>query len=220
MSREALGKVLGPLRKWQRIVIILVVEAMAAIRQTACIPIALALAQRVGCQADCALTRVYRMLHNGHLDDQVVSREMIRILARRSSPLLLALDWTEWHPPLRMLLASVVVGTRAVPVSTAAFRRTYIPRSQNCWEDTFLQMLTMILREAGAVACFLADRGFRRTSFIKLLLQQPGQTFLVRLAENVNVQSRQGARTLRKWGLQAGRAVDLGRVDLRQDATV
>jgi len=43
---------------------------------------------------------------------------------------------------------------------------------------------------------------------------------LVHLAENVNVQSRQGARTLRKWGLQAGRAVDLGWVDLRQDAAV
>jgi len=81
-------------------------------------------------------------------------------------------------------------------------------------------MLTMILREAGAVACFLADRGFRRVSFIKLLLQQTEHTFLVRLAENVKVQSRRGARTLRRWGLQPVRAVDLGWVDLRQDAAV
>jgi hypothetical protein len=120
MSREALGKVLSPLRKSQRTIIMLVVEAMVALRQAASIPIALALAQRVGSQADCALTRVYRLLHNPRLDDLVISREMIRTLARRSSPLLIALDWTEWHPPLRMLLASVVVGTRAVPVSAAA----------------------------------------------------------------------------------------------------
>ncbi len=93
---------------------------MAALRQAACLQIALAVAQRVGCQADCALTRVYRLLHNRRLEDRIVSREMIRTLARGASPLLVALDWTEWHPPLRMLLASVVVGTRAVPVSAAA----------------------------------------------------------------------------------------------------
>jgi len=220
MSREALGEVLSPLRKSQRTVITLVVEAMAAIRQAASIPIALALAQKVGCQADCALTRVYRLLHNPHLDDLVVSRQMIKTLARRSASVLVALDWTEWHPPLRMLLASVVVGTRAVPVQTAVFRKTSIVRSQNCWENTFLTMLTMVLQEAGVAACFLADRGFRRVSFVQLLLRQTGHTFLVRLQENVKVHTKRGAKTLRKHGLQAGRAVDLGWVDLRQDAAV
>lgn len=101
-----------------------------------------------------------------------------------------------------------------------AFRKTAIVRSQNCWENTFLQILTMVLKEAGTIACFLADRGFRRTSFVRLLLQQTGHTFLVRLAENVKVQTRRSAKTLQKWGLQAGRAVDLGWVDLRQDAAV
>lgn len=220
MSRTAIDRILAPLRKSQRTAIVLVVEAMVALRQAACIPIALALAQRVGCQADCALTRVYRLLHNDRLDDQVVSREMLRTLARRGGPLLVALDWTEWHPPLRLLLASVVLGTRAVPVATAAFRTTRIPRSQNCWENMFLEMLTLLLREAGAVACFLADRGFRRTSFILLLLKQSGQTFVVRLADHIHVQSGRGSRALRRWGLQPGRAVDLGWVDLRQDAAV
>jgi hypothetical protein len=41
MSREALGQILRPLRKSQQTVIGLVVEAMAAIRQAASIPIAL-----------------------------------------------------------------------------------------------------------------------------------------------------------------------------------
>jgi len=220
MSQEALGDVLSPLRKSQRTVITLVVEAMAAVRHAASIPIAVHLAQKVGCQADCALTRVYRLLHNPHLDDLVVSRQMIKALARRSSSVLVALDWTEWHPPLRMLLASVVVGTRAVPVQTAVFRKNSIARSQNCWENTFLKMLTMVLREAGVAACFLADRGFRRVSFVKLLLQQTGHTFLVRLQEKVEVHSQRGSKTLPKYGLQAGRAVDLGWVDLRQDAAV
>jgi hypothetical protein len=220
MSEEALGQVLSPLRKSQRTIISLVVQAMATLGQAASIPIAAVVAQRVGSQVDSALTRVYRLLHNRRLDDLVVSREMIRMLAKRTTSLLVALDWTEWHPPLRMLLASVVVGTRAVPVSAAAFIKTAIRRSQNCWENSFLQMLVMVLREAGVFACFLADRGFRRTSFITLLLKQTGHSFLVRLAENVTVQAKRGSRTLRKWGLQPGRAVDLGWVDLRQDAAV
>ncbi len=99
---------------------------------------------------------------------------MIRTLAKKTTSLLVALDWTEWHPPLRMLLASAVLGTRAVPVSAAAFIKTAIRRTQNCSENSFLQMLVMLLREDGEFACFLADRGFRRTGIIALLLKQTG----------------------------------------------
>ena len=101
-----------------------------------------------------------------------------------------------------------------------ALLKSAIRRSQKCWENSFFQMLVMVLREADVFACFLADRGFRRTSIITLLLKQTGHSFLVRLAENVSVQSKRGTRTLRRWGLQPGRAVDLGWVDLRQDAAV
>jgi hypothetical protein len=187
MTGEALAQVLSPLRKSQRTIIRLVVQAIASLGKAASIPIAASLAQETSCQLDSALLRFYRLLHNARLDDLVVSREMIRLLAKRATSLLVALDWTEWHAPLRMLLASVVTGTRAIPVSAQTFIKTAIARSQNCWENTFLGMLTMILNEAGVKACFLADRGFRRTSFIKLLQKQTGHSFLVRLSENVSV---------------------------------
>jgi hypothetical protein len=126
---------------------------------------------------------------------------MIRTLAKRTQIFLISLDWTEWHPPLRMLLTSVVTGTRAVPVYAATFIKMAIVRSQNSWENTFLKMLGMLLEEARVSARFLADRSFRRVSFIKLLLEQTGHTFLVRLADNVSVENETGKRLLRKIGL-------------------
>jgi len=76
---------------------------------------------------------------------------MIRALAKKSQTLLISIDWTEWHPPLRMLVASVVTGTRAVPVYVATFMKAAIVRSQNCWENTFLKMLVMVLEGGGGL---------------------------------------------------------------------
>jgi len=220
MEGEALGEILRPLRKSQRTVIAQVVEAMAALGQASSIAIAAGLAQRTGAQVPSALVRFYRLLHNRRVEDLLISREILRTLAKRTRTLLISVDWTEWHPPLRMLLASVVTGTRAVPVYAATFRKTHILRSQNCWENTFLKMVVMVLDQARVTACFLADRGFRRTSFVKLLLEQSAQTFLIRLADRVMVENKAGKRLLREMGLQPGQAMDLGWVKLRQDAAV
>ncbi len=81
-------------------------------------------------------------------------------------------------------------------------------------------MPEMVLEQAQVAACFLADRGFQPASFIKRLLEMTGHTFLVRLADKVTVENEAGKRLLRKCGLQAGQAVDLVRVKLRQDAVV
>jgi len=220
MGQEALGQLLEPLRKSQRTVIALVVEAISQLGQASSLAIAARLAQKTGAAVPSALVRFYRLLHNRRVEDLLLSRQMIRTLAKRTQALLVAIDWTEWHPPLRMLLASVVTGTRAVPVYAATFIKTAMARSQNCWENTFLKMLVMLLEEARVAACFLADRGFRRASFIKLLLEHPGHTFLVRLHDKVLVENEAGKRLLRNIGLQAGQAIDLGWVKLRQDAAV
>jgi hypothetical protein len=217
---DALESLLGDLRKSQRTVIRLVVEALASLRQAASISIALVVAQRTGSQVASALIRFYRLLHNPRIDDLVISRRMLTLLGQRSAPLLLALDWTEWHSNLRVLSASAAIGTRAIPVYVAAFLKSRIVRSQNAWEESFLEVLCLQLREAGVQACFLADRGFRRVAFLRLLLKQRGQTFVVRLAEKVAVEAPHRSTTLRKWGLGAGQAVDLGWVKLRQHDAV
>jgi hypothetical protein len=114
-----------------------------------------------------------------------------------------------------MLVAAVVVGRRAMPVQTAAFSKTPIPRSQNLRETTFLQLLVHTLRALDQAAVVLWDRGFRRTSWLRHLLELR-QAFVVRLVPNILVcQGSSGGRPLCHWHLAPGQAVDLGWVLLR-----
>lgn len=163
---KILESILPPLRKSQSKTVTLVVQAMTCLAQAASIPISAFLSQATGCQLDSALTRFYRLLHNPRLDDLLLTKQLLSQLLLQPGPVLMALDWTEWHPPWRMLLASVSVGTRAIPVQAAVFCRTKMLRSQNTWENNFLKVLCLLLNELGASACFLADRGFRRVSFL------------------------------------------------------
>ena len=217
---QALEALLGSLRKSQRTAISLVVEALVSLRQASSIQIAMVLAHRTGCLVPSALVRFYRLLHNPRIDDLAISRTMLSRLGEMNSPLLISLDWTEWHSDLRVLMASVAMGTRAIPIYMAAFLKNRIPRSQNAWEESFLEVLSMLLHEAQLAACFLADRGFRRVRFIRLLLQQRGHSFVVRLVDKVTVETPRHKKTLKKWGLQPGSAIDLGWVKLRQHDAV
>jgi len=188
--------------------------------QAASIPVAAFVSQATGSQINSALTRFYRLLHNPKLAELRVARQMLSFFAQLPGPFLIAIDWTEWHPPFRMLLASVVRGTRAIPVQAAVFSKTHIHRSQNTWENNFLRLLCWLLKEVKASACFLSDRGFRRVSYLKLLQEQKEHSFLVRIADQISVELKKGKRLLKKCGLQPGHALDLGTVLLRQDGAV
>jgi hypothetical protein len=112
---------------------------------------------------------------------------------------------TEWHPDLKMRVASVIVGRRAIPVQVAAFRKTQIFRSQNGWEHTFLRP-----REVGREAVLLGDRGFHRVSGLQLLLERK-PSFVVRRVADLRVYA----------GTHEGRLFHPGQaVDLRQDKAV
>lgn len=217
---EVIQQILSPLRKSQRKTLTLVVEAMASMAQAASIPIAAFLSQVTATRIDSALTRFYRLLHNTKLDDLVLTRQILCFLSQCPSPLLVALDWTEWHPPLRMLLASVIRGTRAIPVQSAVFSKNHIVRSQNTWENNFLRLICLLLGQIQVTVCFLADRGFRRVSFLKLLIEQRGHSFIVRIGDQITIETKKGKRLLKRCGLQPGHALDLGLVLLRQDGAV
>jgi hypothetical protein len=45
----------------------------------------------------------------------VLTAQLLRLLGA-GRRLRIALDWTEWHHDLKMLVASVIVGRRAIPV--------------------------------------------------------------------------------------------------------
>lgn len=217
---KVIGQMLSPLRRSQSKTITLVIQGIAWMAQAASIPVAAFVSQATGSQIDSALTRFYRLLHNPKLDDLKVTRQMLSFFAQLPGPFLIAIDWTEWHPPLRMLLASVIRGTRAIPVHSAVFSKTQIHRSQNIWENNFLRLLCWLLNEIHASACFVSDRGFRRVSYLKLLQEQKEHSFIVRIADQISVEWKKGKRLLKQCGLQPGHALDLGTVLLRQDGAV
>ena len=217
---QVLQSLLHPLPKSQSKTVLLAIQAIASMAQAASLAIAAFFSQATGSQMDSALTRFYRLLHNPRLDDLQITKQFLSVLAQGRSSLLIALDWTEWHPPLRMLLASVIVGTRALPAQSAVFSQTNILRSQNAWENHFLRLLCLLLNEEQIQACFLADRGFRRVSFLKLLQEQKEHSFVVRIGDQIMVETQKWKRLLHRCRLQPGQAVDLGTVWLRQDAAV
>jgi hypothetical protein len=168
-----------------------------------------------------AWNRLYRLLRNPRVDDQRLVQKLARCLCRNPDKrLLLAIDWTEWHSHMRMLVAAAVIGKRAIPLWAQAFHQRVWRRSQNTRENTFLRVLVDTVRQAGLRALVLCDRGFRRTSWIDLL-QKLEQGFVVRLMSDVHVELEPGLRVaLRDVMMQMGDVVDLGVVPLRSDAKV
>ena len=102
-----------------------------------------AIAGRLACLTDVqlgsALTRLCRFLRNDRFDNWLLTEQMLRLLGRRSGPLLLALDWTCWHDRFSLLTASACAGTRSIPVAAAACTARNLSRSQNIFEETFLR---------------------------------------------------------------------------------
>jgi rhodanese-related sulfurtransferase len=215
-----LQPLLSPFRRSQQKTLALVIAAMAEVAQAASIAVAGHLAVQLGIHMGSALTRFYRLLRNERIEDQLLTTQLLRVIHPERKPLLLAIDWTEWHHELRRLVAAVVVGCRAIPVQVAAFSRTHIPRSQNLRETTFLRLLVHTLRPVEQTAVVLCDRGFRRVRWLAHL-QELRQAFVVRLVPDVIVITGSGGgRLLRAWHLQPGQAQDLGMVHLRQDRAV
>jgi hypothetical protein len=214
-----LRSLLSPFRGSQQKTLALFIASIAEVAQACSLQIASHLALQLGIQLGSALNRFYRLLRNPRIDDQKLTSQILRLLANPKQSLLIAIDWTKWHNPWQMLLASVVIGCRAIPVQSKVTSNTLAQWSQNKEEDEFLRTIVLTLTEVGVVAIFLCDRGFRRVSWIKLI-KGLKQHFVVRLIPDVMVHKRGDCRRLRDWHLGMGQAVDLGVVWLREDRAV
>jgi hypothetical protein len=168
-----------------------------------------------------ALNRFYRFLGNHRFDELALCKQMLWLLSQRMGQrLLISIDWTEWHNEMRMLVASVVCGKRAIPIYCAAFHESQIPRSQNSRENAFVSVLNSALKGLGLDAILFCDRGFRRASWLKLL-QEKKLSYVVRLKADVCVQQPGKSKNrLDSLGLQQGQWRDLGLVKLRSDGVM
>lgn len=214
-----LQTLLRPFRRSQQKTLALVIAAIAEVARASSLMLATHLAGKLKIRAGSALRRIYRLLANPRIQDQLLVAQLLRLLGARRR-FLIAIDWTEWHSNLRMLLASAIVGRRAIPIKTLACHKPLPESSQNILEDAFCKQLVDTLRQIKQEAILLCDRGFRRVSWLKLLMESQ-QPFVVRIMANVLVgRETEAPRLLSSWPLSPGQAVDLGYVTLRQDQVV
>jgi Transposase DDE domain len=139
---------------------------------------------------EAASRRLTRWLHNSRLDVQTQAHAHALVLVHhlpRSGPVRVAIDWTT-EDQQHLLVASVIVGRRAVPLYWEAYTTAERKGRQRALEVAFLrqvieQELGRVVRERLLVT---ADRGFGDSLLLTELarLQVP---FVLRLAAHITV---------------------------------
>jgi hypothetical protein len=212
-----LAELLKPFRLSQVKTLVAVLSALLEVGAMRSLAIAQCLSAHLGVQVDSALTRFYRLVANERIENELLSEVLLAALAQKPGDVLIALDWTEWVREKRVLVAAVIVGTRAIPVAAATHRKATFLRSQNAFENDFLLRLKAILSRLGIRVVILADRGFRRAKLIRVLSTELQLGFVIRLIDDVAVLTNGRWSRLRDFHLQPGQACELGVVDLGRD---
>lgn len=210
-----------PFRKSQRKTLCIVLCALVQAGQARTLCIAHAIAVHLKIRLDSAVNRFYRLLRNPRIDETVWLKQWLSCLASKAgSSLLVPLDWTEWPHGLRLLVAAVVFGSRAIPLLVHAHGKVVSSGSQNRREHLFVRLLALCAKELGMRITLLCDRGFRRVGFIRLL-QTIQMDFVIRLMEDVTVHLESGETIkLKEVLLPVGKVQDFGEVSLRSDQAV
>jgi hypothetical protein len=137
-----------------------------------------------------AARRLTRLLHNQRLrtDDlaEGVAQQFVAHLGRYAW-VRIALDWTVENGQ-HLLVASAVIGRRAVPIYWRAYTEGTLKTHRSQLEQAFVKRLfTIILRDvARAKIVFTADRGFADIRLMQCL-DELRIGFVIRTKENVKV---------------------------------
>lgn len=214
-------ELVAPFRKSQQKTLWVVLCALIQAGQARSVSIAQAMAMQLRIRFDSAVNRFYRLLRNRRMDELLWLRQWMACLGKGpGSSLLVALDWTEWPHGLRLLVAAVVFGKRAVPLQVQTHPKQVTSGSHNRRENPFVRLLALCVKELGLRVTLLCDRGFRRVSFLELL-QTLSLDFVVRLMEDVTIFLDSGlSGKLKDFLLPVGKVVDLGEVFVRSDQKV
>jgi hypothetical protein len=161
------------------------------------------------------IKRVWRLVANGKFYPDAVMNGLAREAIAQFGALVVALDWVELRGGCRALVASACTKRgRALPVAWAVVNPARFRRSQNAVEDAFMERLAKMLDAPRT--CVLADRGFRRATFLALL-DRLGFGYVVRVCGKVHVAGARHAGLLEACGLEEGGEGDLGAVEYRED---
>ncbi len=171
---------------------------------------------------EAASRRLTRWLHNPRLEPQAQAQAHAQALVAQlpvRGSVRIAIDWTT-EDQQHLLVASLVVGRRAVPLYWAAYTTAERKGTQRALEHAFVEQLVGAVLN-GVVRTRLlvtADRGFCTGDFLALL-DRWRVPFVVRLTANVTVcleQQWQQLGSLRLPGKSRRRA--LGRLEVMRSS--
>ncbi|MGB9920680.1 MAG: IS4 family transposase [Moorellales bacterium] len=143
------------------------------------------------------------------IDNAVIP--LINWLCATRKRLFVALDWTDLHDGVhQVLFASVIAGTRALPVLWRVVEKQNPQLSQNQEEERLLERLKRLI-PLGTEVIVLADRGFGRVELFKRL-EQLGLGYVIRVSGTVWVESGQFTGVLQRFPVRIGQLIDFGPV--------
>ena len=148
---------------------------------------------------EAASRRLTRWLHNPRLDPQAQARahaQAVVIQLPRTGPIRVAIDWTT-EEQQHLLVASLLVGRRAVPLYWEAYTTAELKGCQRGLEYAFLDELCgrLLVGLARARLLVTADRGFCDNGLLARL-ENWGVPFVLRWPAHVTVYLDQQWRKL------------------------
>jgi len=155
------------------------------------------------------IKQVDRFLGNRKIHVSDWSAALLAMVVGERRSIRIAIDWTKVGP-WPVLVASVVIQRRGIPVYWATCDWRKMTRSQNAFEESFLTVLrTMIPKDVEVTLLF--DRGFRRVSLARHL-KKLGFHFVVRCCGDTHVEAEGWRGALCDLPLPRGRLRDMGLV--------
>jgi hypothetical protein len=164
------------------------------------------------------LKRTFRFVDNERLSaltsKEAVARRLIQQLRRRlqckpTQWLEIIIDWTSVNG-FQVLAALIPVEGRAVPVLQMAVKKWEFKTRQNSFEDEFMQALRRCIPRS-VRAVIVADRGFRRTSLLRLL-ERLGLGYVIRVKGEVTIECAGYHGKLGDYPLAVGQTFKINQV--------
>jgi len=139
---------------------------------------------------EAASKRLSRLLHNSRLEIEALALAHARALVRQlpeACAVRLSLDWTS-EETQHLLVASVRVGRRAVPVYWRAYQDSELKERMSLYEREFVRRLFSEVLQGVARRRFIltADRWFADADLLDLL-NEMGISYLIRTKANYKV---------------------------------
>lgn len=154
------------------------------------------------------IKRVYRFLRNERVEAPLACKPLIGLALRKAGGrLCVTVDWTDIGS-YKVLVASVPLRGRSVPILFAAYRKWEFHKSQNAFEEGFFELLRALLPQ-GAQVVIVADRGFARTELFRTL-QGLSLSYVMRLSLKVWFHSQQYCGRLDDLPIRPRTHKDLG----------